>query len=320
MRLTFGLIPFLFIFLPFVGAEKPLFATHQSNSRLDRAEKDLYSINHLKGGLLLFNTKIDLGRDDIQERFEREFFQFLEKKGLLYLLAKRHLKYKRLIEEEIKKLEVHPDLIYLVITESYLNPRAVSKADATGLWQFIKETGKQEGLIINDVVDERYDIVKSTSIALLHLKKLYEEFGDWFIASSAYNAGAKRLREALQNQNARDFFDLYLPEETERYIFRIAAIKEILENQERYGIKVFEDEKYKEISIDYVIIRTEREIHTSFLATAMGLPYRQFRYLNLHIRKYTLPKGTYNVYFPREKRETFLRNIKKCGFIAVESR
>lgn len=318
MRLLFRIIFLLILFLAFFFAEAGI-GESQSTLKSEKVERDIYTTGHLRN-LYLFDVKIDLFRDDLRERFEREFFQFIEKKGLMFVIVKRHMKYQKLIEEEIRRLSMHQDLIYLVIAESYLNPRAVSRAEATGLWQFIKETGRQEGLIINDVIDERYDVVKSTTTALLHLKKLYEEFKDWFIAASAYNAGVKRVKEALQNQNFRDFFDLYLPEETERYIFRILALKEVIENREKYGIKFDEKEKYREISIDYVTIRTEKELHTSSLAVSMGLPYREFRYLNLHIKKYVLPKGTYNIYFPREKREIFLKNLKLHSAVFVEER
>ena len=88
-----------------------------------------------------------------------------------------------------------PDLIYLGIAESYLNPRAVSKANAGGMWQFIKETGKREGLFINDSIDERYSVTRSTRSALGYLNKLHSEFGDWLVAMAAYNAGEARIRE-----------------------------------------------------------------------------------------------------------------------------
>jgi len=306
---------FLFLFFSFIPLSPLSSASYEG-----KVCKEIFSVRHLLGNLYLFNSKIDLSREDIRERFEREYFQFLEKKGLLFVIAKRHLRYKRLIEEELRKFKVHPDIQYLVLAESYLNPRAVSKAEAKGLWQFVKETGKKEGLRINDVIDERYDIVRSTGCALTYLRKLYEEFGDWFLACAAYNAGEKRIKEALLNQNTRNFFDLYLPEETERYVFRILALKEIIENRERYGIEFDEGERYKELSVDYVVIRLEGDLHTSILASSMGLSYREFRYLNLHMKKYILPKGTYNVYFPREKRSTFIENLKIYPFVFIEER
>lgn len=307
------LIPFLSLFLFF-------HAYAQTDIKIERQVKTHFASSHLVGNLYLFDYPIDLLRDDIRERFEREFFWFLDRKGFLHHLIKLYMKCQKLMEEEIRKQGGHPDLIFLLVAESHLNPRALSSAGASGLWQFMRDTAKEEGLIINEVIDERYDIIRSTRVALTHLKKLYSELNDWYLAASAYNAGIKRVREALQNQNARDFFDLFLPEETERYIFRIAALKEIITNRERYGIRIDDKERYGEMSIASVTIRTEKDLHTSILASSMELPYRQFRYLNLHIRKYVLPKGTYNVYMPQEKKSVFLRNISQYQYILVEPR
>lgn len=296
------------------------FAYGQQDQRFERQIRSQFSSSHLVGNLYLFDVQIDLTRDDLKERFEREFFWFLDRKGLLHYITKLFMKYSRLMEEEIRRQNMPYDLIFLLVAESHLNPRAVSSAGASGLWQFMRDTAREEGLIINDVIDERYDIIKSTRVALTHLKKLYLELNDWFLAASAYNAGIKRIREALQNQNARDFFDLFLPEETERYIFRIMALKELITNREKYGIKVEEKDRYGELSITSVTLRTERDLHTSILASSMELPYRQFRYLNLHLRKYVLPKGSYNIYMPYDKRPIFLRNIAQYQHISVESK
>ena len=124
---------------------------------------------------------------------------------------------------------------------------------------------------------------------------------------AAYNAGAARLREAIENQNTKDFFDLYLPEETERYIFRIVALKEIISNSERYGINISEQELYKPLMLTEVTLETDREIHSNILAQAMEVSYRTFRMNNLHIRKYRMLKGVYRINVPTEKR-TFFSN------------
>ncbi|MCX5799396.1 MAG: lytic transglycosylase domain-containing protein, partial [Proteobacteria bacterium] len=151
-------------------------------------ENEIFTSVFLPDNLMLCEKKIPFFKDDIRERFEREFFQLLENKGLLTIIVKRYLKYLHMINEETQQMSLPSDLIYLVITESYLNPRAISKANAAGMWQFMKETGKKEGLYINEHVDERYNIKKATKSALMHLKKLNEQFGDWFIAMAAYNA------------------------------------------------------------------------------------------------------------------------------------
>jgi len=209
------------------------------------------------------------------------------------------------------------DLIYLAIAESYLNPRVRSPANATGLWQFMKETGKNEGLYINDNIDERYNIKKTTRSALAHLKKLNGEFGDWLIAMAAYNAGAGRLREAIENQKTKDFFELFLPQETERYIFRIMALKEIVLNREAYGIKINEKDLYKPVLIYEVLIETDKEMHVSIISKCMDVPFKTFRDNNLHIMKYRLPRGLYSINVPREKIEIFLKRLKEFPHISV---
>lgn len=283
-----------------------------------RAMVDFDHTDTLSETLLLCDKRIPLARDDTRERFEREYFQLLENRGLMTILVKRYLKYAGLINGEIQKMALPSDLIYLVVAESYLNPRAVSSASAAGLWQFIKETGRREGLRIDDSVDERYNVKRSTRAALGHLKKLYNEFDDWFVAMAAYNAGRGRLREAIDNQGTRDFLDLYLPEETERYIFRIMAVKEIISNREKYGIKLYEKELYRPVMISEVTIGVVREVPVLTLARYMDFSYKAFRDLNLHLRKYRLPKGTYSINVPYEKRDLFLKRVKGSAYVTLQ--
>lgn len=296
--------------------EKRLLELEKEVSRL-RNQMDVYDTDRLPDTLVLCNKKIPLTKDDTRERFDREFLQLLENRGLITILVKRYLKYQNMINEEIQKMSLPPDLVYLVIAESYLNPRAISKANAAGLWQFIKETAKREGLCVDDHVDERYNIKKATRSALNHLKKQYGEFGDWLIAMAAYNAGPNRLREAIENQETTDFFELFLPEETERYIFRILSIKEIINNREKYGIILDEKSLYKPFSAGEVTLELSRETHTNVLSKAMNVPYRTFRDLNLHIRKYKLSKGIYHIYVPCEKKDLFIQKLKTIPYIAV---
>jgi hypothetical protein len=203
------------------------------------------------------------------------------------------------------------------VTESYLNPRAVSRANAAGMWQFIKETGKREGLLVNDSIDERFNVKKATRSALTHLKKLNAEFNDWLLAMSAYNAGPGRVREVIENQATRDFFDMYLPEETERYVFRVLALKEIIANRERYGIRIDDKDLYRPVILAEVTIEASRDFHSYILAKAMDAPYRTFRINNLHLRKYNLPRGVYRINVPVEKKEIFIKKMKSYDYIDV---
>jgi membrane-bound lytic murein transglycosylase D len=271
------------------------------------------------GSLTLCNKPLPLAVDDIRERFEREYYQMLEHRGLLTILVKRHAKYGTLLADEISKMNLPADLIYLSLIESYFNPRAVSKANAGGMWQFIKETGKREGLSINDNIDERYSIVRSTRSALSYLKKLNDEFGDWLLAMAAYNCGEGRIREAIANQASRDFFELYLPEETDRYIYRIASIKEIITNTRKYGLTIDQKDFYKPFAVTECVMEVKRDVHTAVLARAMDLSYKTFRELNLHLRRYNLPKGVFYLYVPSEKKDMFLRRIKENPDLIVQS-
>jgi membrane-bound lytic murein transglycosylase D len=268
--------------------------------------------------LSLCDKNIPLTDTDVREDFEREFYQFLENKGLLTILVKRHGKYISLLSAEIDRMNLPQDLIYLALAESYLNPRAKSSAAAGGMWQFIKDTGKREGLFINDSVDERYSVIKSTRSALGYLKKLYDEFGDWFLAMAAYNCGEGRMRESLANQNTKSFFELFLPEETNRYVFRIAAMKEILNNPAKYGIPFEKKDFYKPYSVTEIPIDADREIHTSCLSQAMDVSYKVFRECNLQIRKYKLSKGTYYINVPIDKKEVFIKSLRNCPGISVQ--
>jgi membrane-bound lytic murein transglycosylase D len=312
-----------------IGVRRPQTAEKLQNTekRISDLERDVASLRRELGYLKmpivpdqisLCGSPIPLTNEDVREDFEREFYQFLENKGLLTILIKRYGKFFSVVSGELQRTNMPSDLIYLALVESYLNPRASSKANAGGIWQFIRDTGKREGLSITDQIDERYSVTRSTKSALVYLRKLRDEFGDWLVAMAAYNAGEGRLREAIANQNSRDFFQLFLPEETDRYIFRIAAMKEIVENPQKYGLPIEKSDYYRPYAVTEITLDVEKETHTAVLAQAMDLPYKIFREYNLHIRKYRLPRGTYHLYVPVEKKETFLRGIKICPTVTVQ--
>jgi hypothetical protein len=289
------------------------------NKRITELEKEVSSLKKelavmkmpaVPGQLSLCEKPIPLSDEGVRENFEREFYQFLDNKGLLTILVKRYGKFLNVVSEEIDILRMPSDLIYLAIAESYLNPRAVSNANAGGMWQFIRDTGKREGLAITDHIDERYSVKRSTRSALTYLRKLNGEFGDWLLAMAAYNCGEGRVREAIANQNTRDFFEMFLPQETQRYIFRIAALKEILANPRKYGVPLDKKDYYRPYSVAEIALHVDKEAHTLVLSQAMDLSYKTFREYNLHIRKYALPRGTYRLYVPIEKKEMFIKRIR----------
>jgi len=291
--------------------KKELSGLKKELSRLKK-EASLLKMAQVPDLIALCDKPMPLFDEDVREQFEREFYQFLENKGLLTILVKRQAKFLAVVSEQIEKAKMPSDLIFLAIAESYLNPRVRSTANAGGMWQFMKDTGKREGLYVNDDIDERYSVTRSTASALGYLNKLNTEFGDWFLAMAAYNCGENRVREAISNQNTRSFFELFLPEETSRYVYRIAALKEILGNPDKYGLQVEKNDYYRPYAVAEVTIELDRETHTNILAQAMQIPYKAFRMYNLHIRKYKLPRGVYRVYVPAEKLDVFRQSIRMC--------
>jgi len=283
-----------------------------------RKELALLKLPPLPDRLTLCDRVVPLWKDEGRERFEREFYPLLGQRGRLTILIKRYSRFFNVLSREIENAGLPADLIFLAIAESDLNPRATSPAKAGGLWQFIKDTGKREGLYAGEYIDERYAIEKSTRTALSLLTKLHNDFGDWLLAMAAYNAGESRIRSVLASQGSRDFFDLFINEETDRYVFRIAALKEVIGNPRKYGLAIEKSDYYQPYVTVRVRVESEKEISTSIFSQAMDLPYRTFRLYNLQIRKDRLPAGAYKLYVPAEKKETFIMKMQGISGITVQ--
>ncbi len=189
---------------------------------------------------------VPLEDPEIMERVDREFLVNTYWQSNAVLLMKRANKYFPIIEPILAKNGVPDDFKYLAVAESGLL-NAVSPAGATGFWQIMKATGKEYGLEVNDNVDERYHLEKSTQAACEYLLKWKERFGAWTLTAAAYNAGPTGIRRFMDIQKADDYYDLLLGEETGRYVFRILAIKEILSAPEKYGYQLEQDDMYKKV-------------------------------------------------------------------------
>ncbi len=183
---------------------------------------------------------------EVMERVDREFLVNTYWQSNALLLMKRANKYFPIIEPILAKNGVPDDFKYLAVAESGLQ-NVVSHAGATGFWQILKTTGREYGLEVNDNVDERYHVEKSTQVACDYLKKWKERFGTWTLTAAAYNAGPAGIQKYMRIQKVSDYYDLLLGEETGRYVFRILAIKEILSHPEKYGFEVEGDDLYKKV-------------------------------------------------------------------------
>ncbi len=183
---------------------------------------------------------------EVMERIDREFLVNTYWQSNAVLLIKRANVYFPIIEPILAKNGIPDDLKYLAVAESGLQ-NVVSHAGASGFWQIMKATGQQYGLEVNDNVDERYHLEKSTQVACDYLNKYYKKYGTWTLAAASYNAGTGAIDRYMGIQQVNDYYDLLLGQETGRYVFRILAIKEILSHPEKYGFDVQEDELYKAV-------------------------------------------------------------------------
>lgn len=247
--------------------------------------------------------KIDLDRNDMYERFDRELTSLIYSHGSTMLMLKRANKYFPVMAPILKANGVPIDVLYLACIESTLDPRAYSPAKAAGLWQFLATTGKQYGLEVTDEVDERYNIEKATAAACRYLKKAYEKYGDWPTVMASYNAGMARISTELDKQISDNSFDLYLNPETSRYVFRIMAAKALLEDPTAYGYKLEPEQLYRKTDCKTVEVNTPIEDWAAW-AQSQGISYAQLKEENPWIRSRSLTNKTgktYKVKIPKQE-------------------
>ena len=242
---------------------------------------------------------VPLNIPEVRERAEREFYLLLQQPGQLMLYIKRSGRYFPVFEKILKQNKMPSDLKYLSVAESALF-MARSAKDAVGLWQFIPSTAQVMGLIVNDQVDERRNVIKSTNAALKYLVQGYDNYRSWMIAAAGYNMGHENIQSQAEFQNKKNYFDLFLNEETSRYILRIVLIKELMENAASYGLIIPESEKYKPDT--YKTIRVESKIsNLAEWADKKGTTYKDVKLLNPWILKRELPappKGFWEIAVP----------------------
>ena len=236
-----------------------------------------------------------LENPDIYERMDRELLvnTYWQSNGLL--MFKRARRYFPVIEPILKKHGIPEDFKYLAVIESGLT-NAVSPAGARGFWQIMRETGKELGLEINDNVDERYNLELATEAACQYLKNSKERLGSWTLAAAAYNAGESGIRKELERQNVKDYYDLLLGEETGRYVFRIVALKEILNHPDKYGFNFREKDLYQPIPTYKVEVDTAVTDFTKF-AGQYGINYKILKIHNPWLREKHLNNKSNKQYF-----------------------
>jgi len=233
--------------------------------------------------------KMPLENFDTRESLEREILTSAYRHSSTIMIIKRANRYLPVIEKILRKNNIPDDLKYLAAAESEFS-NMISPVGATGFWQIMPETGREAGMEINNEVDERYDLEKSTQFACEYFQKSYEKYGNWTLAAASYNGGRSAVDEQIQIQNQNNYYDLLLSEETARYIFRAVAYKLIITDPGSYGFTIDKDDLYPELK--YFEVKVDSAV-TSFsrFAEMYGTNYKLLKFLNPWLRKsYLTPK------------------------------
>lgn len=238
---------------------------------------------------------VPLNNPDIRERMDRELLVNTYWQSNMFLIIKRANKFFPLIEPLLAKYGLPDDFKYLAVAESGLD-NVKSSAGAAGFWQFLKGTGKEYGLEINDYVDERYNLELATKVAAEYLISSKEQFGSWTSAAAAYNAGNAGVNRQMERQDVTDYYDLLLNDETSRYIFRILAFKEILGNPEKYGFNFREKDLYSQVPTYSLMVDQPVEDFAKF-AKEKGINYKILKIHNPWLRDTYLKNTSGKQYF-----------------------
>ena len=253
----------------------------------------------IKGPLDFCGEPVPLEDPDVRERMEREVLGVLADPHQVILWIKRSRQYLTPIEETLRKHHLPDDLKYVAIAESALRPHAGSPKGAMGFWQFIESTGRKYGLRVDSEKDERRNLSTSTDAAIAYLRELRDMFGSWTLAVAAYNMGENGLRSDISQQNTRDYYRLYLPLETQRYVFRILSAKLILRNPEPYGFRLEPEDIYPPVASERIALETDREISLLTVAQAADTHVKLIKDLNPEIRGYRLMPGQHRLLVPK---------------------
>ncbi len=254
---------------------------------------------------------VPLDNLDVRERLEKAMLLSMWDRAQVILWIKRSGRYMPYIERMLKQNGMPDDLKYVAIVESALRPNIGSSKGAVGFWQFIRSTGRRYGLRIDGNIDERRNLFDSTRAAIAYLKKLHGDFNSWTLAAAAYNMGEHGLGRRIEAQRTRDYYNLYLPEETEFYIPKILAAKLILSDLTKYGFHLTREDLYPPLQFDRVQIDVPARVPLILIAEAAGTYYKTIRDMNPHIRDAHLPGGKHSILIPQGAAQGFEGRFQK---------
>lgn len=251
--------------------------------------------------LTFAGEEVPLELIDVRESLDRELLVNTYWQSQSLLFNKRANRWFPVIEPILAENGIPDDFKYLALIESGFE-NVVSPAGATGFWQFLRDTGREYGLEINNEVDERYHVEKSTEAACKYLKDAYDRFGSWTLAAASYNMGMRGLQRQIERQNSHTYYDLLLNSETARYVYRIMAVKEIMSKPGQYGFHYRPQDLYPPYHTKEVEVDTAVEDFARF-ALEHGVNYKILKILNPWLRDtyLTNPEGnTYRIKLPAD--------------------
>ncbi|MFI5236715.1 MAG: lytic transglycosylase domain-containing protein [Ignavibacteriales bacterium] len=252
--------------------------------------------------------KIPTDNFEVFERIEREFISNTYFHSATVLALKRATRWFPVIEPILKKNNIPDDFKYLCVAESNMD-NVVSPAGATGFWQFMKPAGEKYGLEINSLIDERYNVEKSTEAACKYLKDSYDIFGNWILSAASYNMGSDGVVTQMERQKVKNYFNLVLNSETSRFVSRIVSLKYILQNPEAYGFEIKAEDKYNPLA--YYEIKLDSSVSDfADYAKSVGVNYFILKMYNPWLRDNYLDNKTKQVYLIKLPTEGSIEIIK----------
>ncbi len=261
---------------------EPSVANVQMLQNMPLTSRDTVRLFDIPKELTFAGEKVPLEFEDVRERLEREIYVNAYWQSNMILLMKRSSKFLPEIEKLLKESGVPDDFKYLAMAESALM-NVASPAGAKGFWQILESTGKEYGLEISNDVDERYHLEKATLAASKYLNKAHARFGDWTAVAASYNMGQAGFSRRQADQFAKNYYDLYLNDETSRYLFRILAFKVIFENPGGFGFHLRDSDYYKNPDMKKVTVRSDIKNLASW-ARSQKSTYKDLKLYNPWLR------------------------------------
>lgn len=252
---------------------------------------------HVDGELTFAGEAVPLDETDVRERLDRELQINIFRQSNTILDMKLANRYFPEIERILTEERVPTDFKYLALIESDLRD-AMSPAGAGGFWQFVPSTAKQYGLEVNDIVDERYNLEKSTRAACAYLREAKDRLGSWTAAAASYNFGIDGIAGKLEAQHTTNYYDLAITSETSRYVFRMLAMKVIFADPDRAGYHMQVEDLYQPQAYTTLQIDTPIDKLADF-ADANGIKYKELKLLNPWLRNTSLPNKAKKTYWIR---------------------